>query len=534
MPGLTKDDSKGAALLSRDAAGVEEGSMRRFLTVVLISMVFSSVLASTGSLQAAPRKPTSWRAYWRAQSVKQLSDSRAPRRLSANRALAGRTPDSDAIRRLRQISQYRGPTPAASEPNTQVEPDIAADPNDPNVLVSVFQQGRFPGGGSAAPGFATSHDGGRSWVDGSLPKLTRVTGGPYGRASDPVVTVGPDGTVYAQTLALSFNKCLSAVVVQRSTDGGLHFSRPVVIHQDADCNVFNDKNWITVDTFRGSPHYGRIYAAWDRVELSPTAPLGFIAPIVLKYSDDGGRTWSPLIHVSDKDANGIGALPIVQPNGDLTVVWDHYGATFDEMVSQTSSDGGSTFSAPVKIGDCACTEPPDLRTGALPSANVDPVTGYLYTTWQSTQFRSDGLNDIVLSRSVDGGKSWAPVKRITPPTQDIALDHFTPDVAAYDGAVHVIYGTRSARNGWSNRVRERYISSTNNGRSFVGQLTLGRPTNLRYAALVSRFTTKFLGDYVGIVATPDGVHPVWERAFQPPGGGHPNYHQTTWTALIRP
>lgn len=507
--------------------------MRRFLIVALACTVVSSVLASTGVLQAAPRNRTDWPAFRRAQSVKHVPHSSPGAGVATQGGLGTQATDLRVVRRYRQISQYNGPTPGPSEPKTQIEPDIAVDPHNPDVLTAVFQQGRFPGGGSAAPGFATTHDGGRSWVHGSLPKLTYVTGGPYGRASDPVVTVGPDGTVYAETLALTFKKCVSAVVVQRSTDGGLHFSRPVVIHQDNDCNVTNDKNWITVDTFPGSPHYGRIYAAWDRFQLFPSAPLGFISPILLKYSDDGGRTWSRLSHVSRRKATGIGVLPLVQPNGDLTLVWDHYGETFDQMVSQTSTDGGQTFATPVKIGACACTEPPDLRTGGLPSANVDPVTGYLYATWQSTEFRSDGLNDIVLSRSVDGGKSWGPVRRITPPSEDIALDQFTPDVAAYGGAVYVIYGSRSARNGWSNFVRERYVLSTDNGQSFAGGIALGRRTNLRYAALVYPSRTKFLGDYVGLAASGKGAHPVWERAFRPRSDDHQDFHQSTLSAFIR-
>ena len=59
---------------------------------------------------------------------------------------------------------------SGAEADTEVEPDIAVDPNDPDVVVAVFQQGRFDqSGGCVDPGFATSRDGGRTWITGSLP-----------------------------------------------------------------------------------------------------------------------------------------------------------------------------------------------------------------------------------------------------------------------------------------------------------------------------------------------------------------------------
>src|SRR3989442_1233348 len=73
-----------------------------------------------------------------------------------------------------------------AEADTQVEPDIALDPNAPAVVVAVFQQGRFDtGGGCVGPGFATSRDGGLTWIRGNLPGLTVAMSGPFDRASDP-------------------------------------------------------------------------------------------------------------------------------------------------------------------------------------------------------------------------------------------------------------------------------------------------------------------------------------------------------------
>src|SRR5690349_1563921 len=72
-----------------------------------------------------------------------------------------------------QISQDTLACPASDptcELDTQVEPHIAVNPSHAENLVAVFQQGRFPNGGSVDPGWAASFNGGQTWpVTGSAP-----------------------------------------------------------------------------------------------------------------------------------------------------------------------------------------------------------------------------------------------------------------------------------------------------------------------------------------------------------------------------
>jgi hypothetical protein len=65
--------------------------------------------------------------------------------------------------------------PLGSEPVLHAEPHVAVDPNNPSVVVAVFVERRNtncdprPPSCPVAIGFATSHDGGRTWVTGNLP-----------------------------------------------------------------------------------------------------------------------------------------------------------------------------------------------------------------------------------------------------------------------------------------------------------------------------------------------------------------------------
>src|SRR4051794_13401853 len=55
--------------------------------------------------------------------------------------------------------------------DTQAEPSIAVNPQNPLNVVASYQDGRRANGGDATNGYATSFDGGATWTYGELPKL---------------------------------------------------------------------------------------------------------------------------------------------------------------------------------------------------------------------------------------------------------------------------------------------------------------------------------------------------------------------------
>src|SRR5439155_8924875 len=304
---------------------------------------------------------------------------------------------------------------------------------------------------------------------------------------------------------------------------GLTWEDPVFTEKDASCDVFNDKNWLGADTNPSSPFFGRLYLVWS--QFTATGGAG-----VLRYSDDGGATWSSLIYVTSPTAEVEGLLPVVQSNGDLTIVYDGFVDGQDFEVAQTSTDGGLTFGAPVTIAAFLGAGDPGLRTGGLPAAAIDPTNDHMFVAWQDTRFRSDGHNDTVISESTDGGASWSDPARVNGPDPNgQVLDHFTPDVAAFGGVVHVTYRTRDfAGKHASEFVDQRYVVSDDGGATFGGELVLGPPTDLKYAAAVTGGRS-FLGDYFGVVADGDVAHAVWTVALYQKNA---RYNQTMWSASI--
>jgi hypothetical protein len=446
-----------------------------------------------------------------------------------------------SVQHSQQISSDTLPGSIAGEHGTQAEPSVAIDPRAPNVLVSLFQVRRFKDGGSAAIGYAASHDGGMTWTRGILPQLTRASGGGFPRASNATVAFGPDGAVYAATLPLtpSHRACTpasrTAVAVQRSADGGLTFGAPVLVQDDrVGCHgPLNDKPWIAVDTTPSGPHRGRLYLVWTQLP----------GTLVERHSDDGGNHWSALRTIPSR-REGTGAIALVGPDGHLTVVFNNFVPHADPVLYAIgSSDGAASWGKPRRIARLRAGGPTGIRLGppgGFPAATVDPTDGALYVAWRDYRLRKNTppnrfYSDILISRSRDGGHTWSPPRRINERARTSRIQNFMPATAAYGGNVSVSYlaireGTRLARPLLS--------LSQDAGATFGHAVRLGPGLDLRYAASACAFCESrhperatFLGDYMGIASGADVAYAVWPRPSSPRGTA--TYHQTTWSTTTR-
>jgi BNR repeat-like domain len=304
-----------------------------------------------------------------------------------------------------------------SQHQTVVEPDTFAFGN---TIVSVAQVGRYFDGGASGTGFATSVDGGANWTSGTVPGLTihQTPAGQYDRVTDPVVAYdAQDGVWLAQSLALVEAGGLrgEAIVVNRSTDG-INWSGPIVSAQATPDQDF-DKNWIVCDNTPTSPHFGNCYQQWDDFADGDR--------ILMNRSTDGGLTWSQPVQTAD-GATGLGGQPVVQPDGDVIVPAGN--AFLTAIIAFRSTDGGVTWSNSVLVSPAPThAVAGDLRTDALPSAEVDSA-GRVFLVWQDCRFRKGcKANDIVMSTTTDG-LTWTPVARVPLDSTTGGVDHFIPGI----------------------------------------------------------------------------------------------------------
>jgi len=148
-------------------------------------------------------------------------------------------------------------------PSAEVEPDVASNPARPGNLIAVWQQDRFAGGGSRGIMAGYTFDAGRSWGRVPLPFSRCASAGfGYQRASDPSVSIGPDGTAYVIGLAFDVTSGRDAVVSAVSRDGGRSWAALRVLAAGTGGGL--DKEWVTADPVRP----GTAYAAWDDLSIS--------------------------------------------------------------------------------------------------------------------------------------------------------------------------------------------------------------------------------------------------------------------------
>ena len=397
--------------------------------------------------------------------------------------------------------------------NTAVEPYLVVNPFNPMNLIAAWQQDRWSNGGAQGLMLASSINGGGSWTLTSAP-FSRCTGGnaanlgDYARASDPWLTVSPNGFVYA--LSLSFTGATlapgssSAMLVARSADFGVTWQLPHQLIQDG-AQYFNDKGSITADPINSS----FVYAVWDRLTSQTAGPTWFAR------SADGGSTWKTARSVYDPGPMNqtIGNQIVVVPGDVLLNVFTEIdtasGTTTASVRVISSINNGTSWSAPTTISDLQAvgTSNPankaPVRDGSdIVSVSVEAGTGTVYVAWQDSRFSMGAHDGIALAHSTDGGQTWsAPVQVNADPN----VQAFTPTVnVRADGVIAVTYF--DLRNNTAPSDTHLYadcwmVTSTDGGTTFSeqhlsGSFDLGNAPDSEGL---------FLGDYQALVSSGSGT-----------------------------
>ena len=393
-----------------------------------------------------------------------------------------------------------GNDPAALPSNmrAQAEPHIARATTNEDFLVGVFQEGRFAtGGGAVDCGYSVSHNGGLTWTRALIPHLTMTSGGPYFRATDPVVAFDLNNNVYLETLAATDSQFINgAVVLSKSTDGGANFAPPVVAYQPTSNSLFPDKEWMAINTFANTGTAGRLLVTFSLfANINSNG-----APIMRVYSDNGGTSWSAAAAISS-ETTLQGSQPLYLPNGNCVVVYWNFGTNQqpgERLEAVISTNGGQSFGSPIHIAFATEYNEPAIRTGSfLPSAAADRTTQNIYVVYQTLL---GGRPKIAFTRSTNGGTSWsAPVaisdnpagSGVFNPTINVSPDGRTLAVAFYD----------HRNNPGSNVLVDLYLAqSFDFGNTWQPNIRL---TSVSSNASLAPLTAAgyMLGDYLGVAQT---------------------------------
>jgi hypothetical protein len=245
-----------------------------------------------------------------------------------------------------------------------------------------------------------------------------------------------------------------AILVSRSTDGGVSFSQPVF----ASDTLGGPKEVIGSDPFV-APN-GTLYVSWNDI-LGNT--------IAESRSTDGGATFGPTVVVSPKVVAFDIAIPaqsfrraLVYPacgadssggpnNGTLYCSWmDETATNGTDIFVSHSTDGGATWSSPLRVNDDATGVANDQFNQWLA---VDPTDGSVNLSWNDTRNDPSRIStDIYYARSTTGGRSFGPNVRVTSAMTnesccgaDLGNQYGDYEgLAALGGSVHPVWTDRRA------------------------------------------------------------------------------------------
>ncbi|HLZ08433.1 MAG TPA: sialidase family protein, partial [Chloroflexota bacterium] len=366
-----------------------------------------------------------------------------------------------------------------------------------------------------------------------------------------------------------------------------------------------DKPYMTVDNNTGSPYRDRVYVTWTLFSADGTGYLweansadygqSFGAPVLVSTTSDLCPNNFGLPTPNGKCNENQFSQPFTAADGTLYVVYDNFNNALsgpldnhNQVLLVKSTDGGATFSAPVKVADwydlpdCAryqngadpgracvpekgSTANSIFRATNYPSAAVNPTkSGQIAVTFGSyineNSNRENGCtpngidpsfgtnlykgvktpgacnNDIVLSVSNDGGATFtgtnADVRDL--PTVTSAPGQGTTDQfwqwAAFtsNGTLAVSYFDRQYGSDENTGFSDVSLSGSRDLKHFAVQ----RVTN-RSLPPPSQFGGVFYGDYTGLAVGGD-AHPVWQDTRNPelfvcPGTGTPGVPPTICT-----
>jgi hypothetical protein len=370
------------------------------------------------------------------------------------------------------------------------EPNIAINPLNPNNIVIGWRQFDNVQSNFRQAGWSYSSNGGQTWT---FPGV--IQRGIF--RSDPVLDYDAFGNFYYNSLTHDPNTGTFSCTVFKSTDGGVTWN--------SGTNAWGgDKQWMTIDRTNGVGS-GNIYSFWTSY-YSSCQPNNFTRSTDGGASFEnctfvtGDPYWGTMAVGNNGELYVAGAGPVDSmvvakstnakiPNSSVT--WDtavyvfldgylNYGVTINhggligqlnidvdrsngpgsgnvylvasvtrvsnsdsaDVMFVKSTDGGLTWSAPVKINDDISTD----NRQWLATMSVAP-NGRIDVVWLDTRDAPPGLDSSALyySYSLDQGNTWSPNERLSPlfdphigyPQQNKMGDYF--DMISDNSGAHLAW-----------------------------------------------------------------------------------------------
>jgi hypothetical protein len=248
-------------------------------------------------------------------------------------------------------------------------------------------------------------------------------GNPFGITFDPGVDYDKNGTLYFSFGGTPLSGSYPNSVAVSKSSNGTSWSTPVAVTFNRN-RAFDDKYYIAVDR-SNSAFANRIYVSWDRNQ-------GNNQILYIAYSSNGGASWSAPIKVNDGTTSServIGAYPAVDHNtGVVYDSWHDYAKNI--IFVDKSTNGGATWGTDVAVATTHAGFGKDIgcvggrSQGPAHALKVGP-SGALYLVYADPV--SNRGFDILLTKSSDGGAHWSTPRVLN--DDNSSADQFHPTLS---------------------------------------------------------------------------------------------------------
>ena len=427
--------------------------------------------------------------------------------LKKSREDRDRKPEPDFVHRVKVLSQIvndRGQD--EDNPNLTGQEETTIAIYGDTIVVGWNDAKGFGAGANSVTGYAFSHDGGKTWTDAG--ELQPPPG--HFSLGDPALAVDRHGNFYFASISF-YPDGVGYIGVAKSTDGGETFNQYTDASPGVDPNNFQDKEFITVDD-SGGPCDGTVYASWteffstggNRILLTRSGDGGrtFSQPIQLSPPGQGVQASFPRVGPN-------GELYVVWREGNTPGI---RVSKSTDCGRSFGADGvkntliGKTVSYATFSPECGrITLNGNIRASTSPAVSIDQRNGTIYVTYPSNPPGPD-QSDVFLVKSDDAGKTWSNPVRVN--DDHTHSDQFFPTVAvAGDGTVGVAFYDR--RNDPANIKMDVYLAiSTDGGKTFAPNKRLTEVSS-GPAEPLSLFRGCYMGDYIYMTADDEYFYTTW-------------------------